>query len=106
MSWVERGKQVIQELEPLAKHSEWNYSNKVLLLRAEEAFSDGEYEQAKTLYDKAIFSAKTNRFVNEEALANELAAHFFRETGRIHEAKIYHSNAIETYNRWGASAKV
>ena len=105
-TWVERGKQVIQELEPLAKHSEWNYENKVLLLKAEAAFAGGEYEEAETLYDKAICSAKEHRFVNEEALGNELAAHFFRETGRIHEANICHSNAIETYNRWGATAKV
>lgn len=103
---MERGKQAIKELEPLAKHSEWNYENKVLLLKAEAAFSTGEYEQAETFYDKAICSAKEHRFVNEEALGNELAALFFRETGGIHEANICHSNAIETYNRWGATAKV
>ena len=45
-------------------------------------------------------SSKTHKFVNEEALANELAGHFIlrlaEETGQAFEKK---------YNEWGAVAK-
>jgi hypothetical protein len=43
--------------------------------------------------------------VNEEALANELAAHFYLETGRRNKSVNYFSQAFEKYNEWGAVAK-
>jgi len=43
--------------------------------------------------------------VNEEALANELAGHFYLETGRRNRSVHYFSQAFEKYNEWGAVAK-
>jgi hypothetical protein len=43
--------------------------------------------------------------VNEEALANELAGHFYLETGRRKRSVQYFSRALEKYNEWGAVAK-
>ncbi len=65
---------------------------------------------SETLYDAAILSAKTHKFVNEEALANELAGHFYLETGRGNRGRRnrsvhYFSRAFEKYNEWGAIAK-
>ena len=43
--------------------------------------------------------------MNEEALANKLAAHFYLETGRRNKSVNYFSQAFEKYNEWGAVAK-
>ena len=75
------------------------------LLQAEEQFSSRNFEMAETLYDAAILSSKVHKFVNEEALANELAGHFYLETGRRKKSVHYFSRAFEKYNEWGAVAK-
>jgi len=43
--------------------------------------------------------------VNEEALANELAGHFYLDTGRKHKALRLFCQAEEKYREWGAVAK-
>ena len=63
------------------------------------------FEIAERLYDAAISSSKIHKFVNEEALANELAGHFYLETGRKNRSVHYFSQAFEKYNEWGAVAK-
>ena len=80
-------------------------STESFLLQAEEHFCSRNFETAETLYDAAISSSKIHKFVNEEALANELAGHFYLETGRRHRAVHYFSQAFEKYNEWGAVAK-
>ena len=75
------------------------------LLQAEEQFSNMNFELAERLYDAAISSSKTHKFVNEEALANELTGHFYLETGRRNRSVQYFSRAFEKYNEWGAIAK-
>ncbi len=80
-------------------------STELFLLQAEEQFCSLNFELAETLYDAAISSSKIHKFVNEEALANELAGNFYLETGRRNRSVHYFSQAIEKYNEWGAVAK-
>ncbi len=75
------------------------------LLQAEEQFCRLNFEGAEKLYDAAILSSKVHKFVNEEALANELAGHFYLETGRKNRSVHYFSQAFEKYSEWGAVAK-
>ena len=75
------------------------------LLQAEEQFCERNFDVAETLYDAAISSSKTHKFLNEEALANELAGHFYLETGRQNESVSYFMRAFEKYTEWGAAAK-
>lgn len=106
-SWIEKGKNARREIEQLADSaSKWNFDNKYKLLQAEEQFCAGNLELAETLYDSSILSAKEHRFVNEEALANELAGEFYLETSRIDLALICFSHALEKYNEWEAYGKV
>ncbi len=77
----------------------------MFLLKAEEQYSLGNLDIAETLYDDAVYSAKKHRFVNEEALANELAGLFFAQTGREYEANVCYSHAIEKYREWEAYGK-
>ena len=80
-------------------------STESFLLQAEEHFCSRNFELAETLYDAAISSSQIHKFVNEEALANELAGHFYLETGRRNRSVHYFSQAFEKYNEWGAVAK-
>src|SRR6202790_5080715 len=61
---------------------------------------------AMRLYEQAIRSAHTNGFVNNEALANELAAHFYAARGLEKIAHAYLQDARYGYLRWGANGKV
>ena len=76
-----------------------------LLLRAEEQFCNRNFEEAETLYDAAIKSSQEHKFLNEEALANELAGHFYLETGRRSRSMPYFLQAVEKYSEWGAVGK-
>ena len=75
------------------------------MLEAEEAFSNKNYELAKSLYEKAVSTARKHRFINQEALACELAGYFFLETGEQDTAIQYFLQAHEKYQGWGAVAK-
>ena len=59
-----------------------------------------------SLYDQAIQSARQNGYIQNEALANELAARFYLSEGRSKIASMYMMDACSGYNRWGAFAKV
>ncbi len=75
------------------------------LLQAEEQFSARNFDDAEKLYDDAILSSKKHKFVNEEALANELAGHFHLDTGRKYKSLQYFCQAEEKYREWGAVTK-
>ncbi|XYI03744.1 AAA family ATPase [Sorangium sp. So ce1128] len=83
-----------------------NFEHKSLLIQAEEARAAGRQIEAMDLYDRSIQAARTNRFVHDEALANELAARFYLALGRARVAGVYMTEAHRCYRAWGASAKV
>ncbi len=58
------------------------------------------------MYDQAISLAKEHEYINEEALANELAAKFYLEWGKQKIAQTYLTDAYYNYVRWGAKAKL
>ncbi|MDZ8188044.1 MAG: AAA family ATPase [Nostoc sp. ChiSLP02] len=83
-----------------------NFLHRYLLLSAEMARISGKYMNAIELYDCAIAKAKKNEYINEEALANELAAKFYLEWGKERIAQEYLINAYYCYARWDAKAKI
>jgi len=76
------------------------------LIEAEKARILGINWQALELYDRAIAGAKENEYLQEEALANELAAKFYLEEGKEKVAAGYMQEAYYCYARWGAVAKI
>ena len=76
-----------------------------MLLQAEECYCDGNIKDAKELYSAAISSAHRHRFINEEALAYELAARFYFETGDVRTSFEHSRLALEKYQKWGAFGK-
>ena len=83
-----------------------NISHKYLIIQAEKARINGKTTEAIDFYERAIATAKTNQYDYEEALANELAAKFYREWGKEKIASVYMTDAYYGYARWGAKAKV
>jgi PAS domain S-box-containing protein len=76
------------------------------LVDAEVARIEGRELDAERLYEEAIRSARENEFVQNEALANELAARFYAGRGLHTIAHAYLRNARYSYLRWGADGKV
>jgi predicted ATPase/signal transduction histidine kinase len=65
----------------------------------------GSKLEALDTYDRAIAGAKANGYIQEEALANELAAKFYLDWGKEKVAAGYMQEAYYCYARWGAKAK-
>jgi PAS domain S-box-containing protein len=91
---------------------EWDETNgstfrdKVALVAAETARIDGRNEEAMRLYEEAIKTAHKNGFVQNEAVANELASRFYGKGGFETIARAYLKEARYAYIRWGANGKV
>jgi predicted ATPase/transcriptional regulator with GAF, ATPase, and Fis domain len=83
-----------------------NYRNRYALVLAEIARIEGRPAEAMDLYEEAIRSARENGFVQQEALAFELAARFYATRGFEKFAHAYARNARDGYLRWGAQGKV
>ena len=95
-----------KQMKKWASHAPCNFQHKYDLVEAEKARVLGEETKAMAFYDRAIAGAKENRYVQEEALANELAAEFHLARGSEKIAKTYMTEAYYGYIRWGAKAKV
>jgi len=89
-----------------AQCSPKNHLHKCFLLQAEKYRLDGNKAEAIEHYDRAISAAHENQYLNEEALANELAAKFYLDWGKDKIAQSYMQEAYYAYTLWGASAKV
>jgi predicted ATPase/signal transduction histidine kinase/tRNA A-37 threonylcarbamoyl transferase component Bud32 len=83
-----------------------NFLHKYLLVQAEIARISKKDSEAVELYDLSITFAKENEFIQNEALANELAAKFWLSKGKYSYAKIHLREAHSCYLRWGAVRKV
>jgi PAS domain S-box-containing protein len=93
-----------RQLEVWAQHNPATFENRAAIVGAEIARIEGRMLDAQDLYEKAIRSARTNGFVHNEALANELAGRFYAARfDRI--ATTYLRDARHCYLRWGADGK-
>ncbi|MEG4862684.1 MULTISPECIES: AAA family ATPase [unclassified Microcoleus] len=93
-------------LQQWAKNAPMNYLHKWHLVEAERQRVLGNKAEAIEMYDRAISGAQENKYVNDEALANELAAKFYGEWGKTKIAQAYIFEAYYCYVEWGATAKV
>ncbi|MEG4861866.1 MULTISPECIES: protein kinase domain-containing protein [unclassified Microcoleus] len=94
------------QFRDFAEHSPANYLHKYSLIQAEIARLSGDSYTAAQHYDRAIASALKHGFVQNAALANELASRFYLAENRYNLAKIYLNDARFCYLEWGATAKV
>ena len=94
-----------KKMKNWAEKAPMNYLHKFHLVEAERYRVEGNKLEAIELYDRAIAGAKTNEYIQEEALANELAAKFYLDWGKDKIAATYMQEAYYCYARWGAKAK-
>jgi histidine kinase len=104
--YLEQIHQNQQQMKIWASSCPDNFLHKYLLVEAEIARITGKTWQALELYDQAIMRAHHSEFVQNEALANELAGLFWENQNKEDFAKIYISKAHRCYKEWGATAKV
>ena len=96
----------LQKLKLWADNCPQNYHNRYALVLAEIARIEGRPAEAMDLYEEAIRSARDNGFVQQQALAFELAARFYATRGFATFAHAYLRNARAGYLHWGAHGKV
>ncbi len=82
-----------------------NSGNRACLVAAEMARLEGRELDAERLYEDAIRSARAHGFVQNEAIAHELAARFFGARGYALIARAYLQQAHALYLAWGAKGK-
>ncbi len=93
------------QLEVWAENCPENFETRASLVAAELARLDGRPLDAEQLYERAIRSARVHGFMQNEALANELAGAFYSGRGLERVALAYRGDARYCYLRWGADAK-
>ena len=95
-----------EKIKNWAEHAPMNFLHKWTLVEAEKARILGRDREAEKYYEEAIDLAQKNEYLNEEALAYELASSFYLDKDRKRIAACYLREAYYTYQRWGAIVKV
>ncbi|WP_242063659.1 PAS domain S-box protein, partial [Nostoc sp. FACHB-892] len=95
-----------EKVQKWAGYAPMNYLHKFHLVEAEKARVLGQFLEAEEFYERAIQGARENEYIQEEALAYELAAKHYLARGLEKFAQLYMKEAHYCYERWGATAKV
>ncbi|MEJ2691660.1 MAG: EAL domain-containing protein [Candidatus Thiodiazotropha sp.] len=104
---VSRTDGLCKALEDWAKACPKNYLAKLLLVKAEIADLVGENPAVMLdAYDQAIDAAAQADRTLDQALACERAAGYWTRSDKPRIAMAYLQQAVESYKRWGAEAKV
>ncbi len=95
-----------EQLREWAETYSPTFGDKYALVSAEFARIERRDFDAMRLYEEAIRAARENGFVQNEALAYELAGRFHAARGFEDIAHLYVRKARYCYLRWGATGKV
>ena len=95
-----------KKMKKWAHYAPMNHLHKFYLVEAERYRVIGKNVLAMEYYDKAIALSKEHEYINETALAYELAAKFYLSKGKELTARAYMQEARYCYQLWGATAKV
>ncbi|MDB4942478.1 MAG: Signal transduction histidine kinase CheA [Labilithrix sp.] len=83
-----------------------NFADKAALLGAELARVKGDTSAALRLYEEARLAARSQGFLQHEALACELGASAYAQLGVDSVKRMLLADALALYRRWGAMGKV
>ncbi len=95
-----------QKMELWATHAPTNHLHRFYLVEAERYQILGQKLEAMDYYENSIAKSQENGFLQEEALAYELAGKFYQSLGKELIHQTYITKAYYAYIRWGAIAKV
>ncbi len=97
----------ISSMKVAAEKSDWNFTNKLRLLEAEQQYLTKHHERAIELYEDSIECAKKSGFIHEQGLACEKLGFYFKNKASNNEKALeYFQQARECYEEWGSSMKV
>jgi predicted ATPase/signal transduction histidine kinase len=94
------------QMSVLAETCPENFGSPAALIAAEIARIEDRQLDAESLYENAIQSARQHGFVQNEAIAHEVAARFYSARGFETIAHAYLRNARYCFLLWGAFGKV
>ncbi|MDE5095283.1 MAG: AAA family ATPase [Trichodesmium sp. St11_bin5] len=104
--WLEQVTSYQKQMKIWAHHAPMNFLHKFHLVEAEKHRVLHNYVEAIELYEQAIAGATENKYIQEVALANELAAKFYLGWNKETIAQAYLIKAYYAYAQWGATAKL
>src|SRR5258707_7423716 len=96
----------LKKLRLWADNCPENYRNRYALVSAEVARIEVRDGDAMRLYEEAIRSAHKNGFLQNEAIASELAGRFYLAIGLETNGYAHLRNAHACFALWGAQGKV
>jgi hypothetical protein len=103
---LETLKQSLDRVREWSESCPETFLDKYKLISAELARIEGRDLDAMRLYEEAIRAAREHGFVQNEGIANEVAAQFYLKRGIEKVAHCYLRDACHCYRRWGALGKV
>jgi len=106
LSILEKVRNNQRKMELWATHAPMNHLHKFYLVEAEIYQALRQNLEAMDYYELAIHKAQEHSFLQEEALAYELAGKFYKSLGKELIHQTYLTKAYYAYIRWGAIAKV
>ena len=95
-----------EKMAKWAQHAPMNFQHKYNLVAAEVARVKKTYRRAIMLYGQAILAARKYEYLQDRALANELAGRCCLEQDNQTMAADYLREAHRCYATWGAIAKL
>jgi predicted ATPase/signal transduction histidine kinase len=95
-----------EKMRTWARLAPMNHLHRWHLVEAERCRVGADKAAAIDHYDQAIALAQASGFIQEEALAHELAARFYLLWGKGRIAQSHLIDAYYAYGRWGAKAKI
>lgn len=95
-----------EHLEQYAKHAPINYCHRLEIVIAERHCALQNPLLAMEYFELAITHAQEGSYLQDIALANELAAQLHRIDNNIAVSQTYLAAACCSYQQWGAQAKV
>lgn len=104
--WKRRALKSYNLIQGWEKEKSGNITHSLHLLNAELAVLESNHHSAQSNYKSAIAVAATNGFLQDQALANELASVYYERRGLDSSRDRHLEAAIKCYSEWGAVAKV
>ncbi|MBD2412379.1 serine/threonine protein kinase [Nostoc calcicola FACHB-389] len=95
-----------QKMKLWATHAPTNHLHRFYLVEAERYQVLDQKLEAMDYYENSLAKSQENGFLQEEALAYELAGKFYQSLGKQLISQTYITKAYYGYIRWGAIAKV
>lgn len=95
-----------KQMKKWAKSAPMNYEHKYLLVAAEYNRVKKQPEKSAALYDRAIKKAREHGYLQDAAIASELAGSFYLRVNNLSKARDNLEQAWHGYLKWGATAKL